>query len=128
MNTETECRIKLAKYDYDTAQAMLDTMRFLYVAFMCHQVIEKMLKAYWSKVMEEPPIKIHALARLAQKTGLEEAMSEQQLSFIDELEPMNIATRYPDYRDSLPRSLTAEKCKEIMVKTKELKEWIKSKL
>ena len=45
-----------------TAQAMLETKRFLYVGFMCHQVIEKMLKAYWSNVLEEPALKIHSLS------------------------------------------------------------------
>lgn len=38
--------IELADYDLKTAKAMLDTKRFLYVGFMCHQVIEKTLKGY----------------------------------------------------------------------------------
>ena len=33
--------IELSDYDLETAKAMLDTKRFLYVGFMCHQVIEK---------------------------------------------------------------------------------------
>lgn len=35
----------MAEYDLATARAMLATKRFLYVGFMCHQVIEKSLKA-----------------------------------------------------------------------------------
>ena len=38
--------LDLADYDLDTAEAMHQTGRWLYVAFMCHQVIEKTLKAY----------------------------------------------------------------------------------
>ena len=38
--------LDIAKYDIDTAEAMHQTGRWLYVAFMCHQVIEKTLKAY----------------------------------------------------------------------------------
>ena len=71
--------IELSDYDFDTAQAMLETRRFLYVGFMCHQVIEKMLKAYWSKVLEEPPLKIHHLSRLAAKSGLIDELSEEQM-------------------------------------------------
>lgn len=41
--------IKLADYDYETAKAMLNTGRYLYVGFMCHQVIEKALKAVISR-------------------------------------------------------------------------------
>ena len=33
-----------AEYDLQTAHAMLETRRFLYVGFMCHQTIEKSLK------------------------------------------------------------------------------------
>lgn len=34
----------LAEYDLVTAKAMLDTKRYLYVGFMCHQSIEKNIK------------------------------------------------------------------------------------
>lgn len=71
--------IELSDYDYDTAQAMWETRRFLYVGFMCHQVVEKILKAYWSKVLEEKPLKIHHLSRLAAKSGLVDELSEEQL-------------------------------------------------
>ena len=37
----------LAEYDLETAGAMLRTARHLYVGFMCHQAVEKMLKAAW---------------------------------------------------------------------------------
>ncbi len=33
-----------AEYDLQTAKAMLETKRYLYVGFMCHQTIEKALK------------------------------------------------------------------------------------
>ena len=51
---------EMSDYDFDTANAMFETKRYLYVGFMCHQTIEKILKAYWSKVSEEPPLKIHS--------------------------------------------------------------------
>ena len=36
--------IDIAEYDYDTAEVMLKSGRRLYVAFMCHQVVEKCSK------------------------------------------------------------------------------------
>lgn len=33
--------IEIAKYDLETAEAMLKSKRYLYVGFMCHQSIEK---------------------------------------------------------------------------------------
>lgn len=115
-------------YDFDTAKAMLETRRYLYVGFMCHQVIEKMLKAFWSKVCDEPPLKIHSLSRLAEKTKLDNNMTDEQLDFIDELEPLNIEARYPSYKERLMQSLSAERCKILLRQTDELRLWIKSRL
>ena len=44
MNEKVNYWLDLARYDLDTAKAMLDTKRYLYVGFMCHQTIEKGLK------------------------------------------------------------------------------------
>ena len=55
MNDKVTYWIEISDYDLETAQAMFATKRYLYVGFMCHQVIEKMLKAYWSSVLEQPP-------------------------------------------------------------------------
>ena len=57
--------VEMSDYDVETADAMLATGRYLYVGFMCHQTIEKILKAYWSNCLEEIPLKIHSLSRLA---------------------------------------------------------------
>lgn len=128
MNDKVTYWIEMSDYDFDTAKAMLETKRYLYVAFMCHQTIEKILKAYWSNVLEEPPLKIHSLSRLAEKSGLDKDMSEGQLDFIDELEPLNIEARYPSYKERLLKSLTADRCIELIKQTDELRIWIKSKL
>lgn len=120
--------IELADYDYETAQAMLTTKRYLYVAFMCHQVIEKMLKAYWSDQMTEPPLKIHHLSRLAAKSGLAEDLTDDQMDFIDSLEPLNIEARYPSYKERLFKALTPAYCQELLNNTNALRQWIKNKL
>jgi hypothetical protein len=128
MNNKVIYWLEMSDYDFDTANAMLTTKRYLYVGFMCHQAIEKILKAYWSKVSEEPPLKIHSLSRLAEKSKLDKEMSEEQLDFIDELEPLNIEARYPSYKERLMKSLTEERCKELIKQTNELRTWIKNKL
>lgn len=120
--------IEMSEYDLETAQAMFDTRRYLYVGFMCHQAIEKILKAYWSNVFEEPPLKIHTLSRLASRTGLDNEMTEGQLDFIDTLEPLNIEARYPSYKERLLKSLTPDYCMKLISDTKELHSWIKNKL
>ncbi len=39
MNDKVTYWVEMSDYDFDTAKAMLDTKRYLYVAFMCHQVV-----------------------------------------------------------------------------------------
>ncbi|MDE5568897.1 MAG: HEPN domain-containing protein [Muribaculaceae bacterium] len=120
--------VEMSDYDFDTAVAMLATKRYLYVGFMCHQAIEKLLKAYWSMVLPDPPLKIHTLSRLAEKTEIDKEMTEAQLDIIDTLEPLNIETRYPSYKERLMKSLNYEKCRQIIHDTDELRKWIKNRL
>ncbi len=55
-------------------------------------------------------------------------MSEKQLTIIDKLEPLNIETRYPTYKEELFRLLTKEYCNTIFLETQELLKWIKAQL
>lgn len=120
--------VDLSDYDMDTAEAMLLTGRFLYVGFMCHQSIEKILKAYWTKVFNEPSIFTHSLSKLSERTGLSDKLSEEHYKIIDILEPLNIEARYPSYKSKLMSVLTKERCQQIIDQTKALRSWIKKKL
>ncbi len=40
----------MSEYDVETARHMLATGRYLYVVFMCHLALEKMLKAHVTAV------------------------------------------------------------------------------
>jgi HEPN domain-containing protein len=82
--------IEIADYDLETAKAMLVSKRYLYVGFMCHQVIEKTIKAYYSSAKEDVPPYSHNLKSLAEKCELLPLFSEEQLDFIEELLPMNL--------------------------------------
>ncbi|MCP4577250.1 MAG: HEPN domain-containing protein [Deltaproteobacteria bacterium] len=119
---------ELSDYDIETAIAMLKSKRCLYVGFMAHQSIEKILKAYHVKTNGEPAPFSHSLSYLAKKAKIYEHFSEDQKFFIDMLEPMNVECRYPTHKEQLLRSLTEERCKEILNNSKALQIWIKQKL
>ena len=126
MSDHSEYWFELADYDIETAKAMLSTKRYLYVGFMCHQAIEKALKAVISRNCAEGeiPPKVHDLSRLAVRAGIIDDMGEDQQDFIEELNPLNIEARYPAYRDQIYETLTQEKCKELIGGTEELLCWI----
>jgi HEPN domain-containing protein len=128
MDEKVNYWIELSDYDLETAVAMLNSKRFLYVGFMCHQTIEKAFKAYFTSLKTEVAPYSHSLSYLAKKGGFYELFSEDQKDFIDQIEPLNIEARYPTHKERLLKSLTENKCLEIIEKTKSLQEWIKLKL
>lgn len=120
--------IDIADYDLETAEAMYNTGRWLYVAFMCHQVIEKTLKAYWCKTQPEEPPYTHNLILLTSQSALADLLSDEQNLFIARVMPMNIAARYPSYKEQLSKSMNKDTCRKIIDDTKQLQQWIKNKL
>ncbi|WP_372948008.1 HEPN domain-containing protein [Mariniphaga sp.] len=128
MKNKIEYWVELSDYDFETAKAMLETGRYLYVGFMCHQTVEKLLKAYFTKTKNETPPFVHSLLYLSKKSGIMEFLSEEFKDTIDLLEPLNIESRYPTYKERLFKSLTQERCFEIISKTDLFRQWIKEML
>ena len=120
--------LDLADYDLDTAEGLFTVKRWLYVGFMCHQVIEKTLKAYWTANKEDDPPYTHNLAQLAIRSGIYEQMTEEQQRCIATLMPMNIEARYPEYKNELSKQMTETFCRQIIDDTHSLQQWIKTKL
>jgi len=118
----------LCEYDMETARAMLTSRRFLYVGFMCHQVVEKGLKALYIHLHRSFPPRIHALVELAKRVGIYENLSETQRELLDILEPLNIECRYPAQRDLLLAALTESRCRELLAETEEMLGWINAQL
>lgn len=127
MDEKTRYWVEIADYDLETAKAMLKTGRYLYVGFMCQQIIEKTLKAVISKNGDFPP-KIHRLRKLAELAGLYDQMNEVQQHHLNILEPLSIEARYPDERSRIGAELNAARCRSILEETQELHKWIKAML
>jgi len=127
MSGKAEYWIDLADYDFETAKAMQKTSRYLYVGFMCHQTIEKALKAIIAECCAEGdiPPKTHDLSKLAKIAKVFEDMTESQLEFIEFLNPINVGARYPECSQHF---LSVEECAEIVKETEELLCWIKKQL
>lgn len=130
MNDKIQYWLDLAQYDLDTAQAMLETKRYLYVGFMCHQVIEKTLKAIITKNdIETLPPKIHHLVRLAEKANIINNLSANDKMILFSLNPLNIEARYPSYKDSIYKSLENNNdCSKILDDTRGLFQCLKGML
>ncbi|HLP45610.1 MAG TPA: HEPN domain-containing protein [Candidatus Kapabacteria bacterium] len=120
--------VELSDYDLETAEVMLESKRFLYVGFMCHQVIEKILKALYVSTLKSTPPYSHNLTLLTKDVGIFEELSDDQKDFIDLIRPLNVEARYPSYKERINQILNRERCRDILTQTKEFQQWIKQKL
>jgi HEPN domain-containing protein len=121
--------VEIAADDLTVAKDLLKINSFLYVGFMCHQTIEKILKAiHVVKFPNDTPPYTHKIIKLAEITRLYEKMSQGQRDFIDTLEPLNIEARYPSVKKDIYSSLNKERCDFIFKQTEGLFQWIKAQL
>ena len=101
MTTSSQHWSAQARYDMDTARAMFDSGRYLYVLFCCQQAVEKMIKAIIASKTKELPPRIHQLMRLADVTELD--FGGDTADFLRELSSYYIQTRIPrKFPTSLP--------------------------
>jgi HEPN domain-containing protein len=111
--------LKRAEYDLETAKAMLEARRYLYVGVMAQQAVEKLFKAvYFKKFRKEAP-RTHNLVYLAELVDI----SELDLNFLGKLTYLYSESRY-----SLTISITKNEAKEVYKKCWEVFSWLKKEL
>ncbi len=115
--------IDRAVYDIETADAMLETGRYLYVIFMCQQAIEKVLKAILS-LQDKDVIPIHNLAKLAKTAGILDQMEEEDKVGMDDLSAFYLNARYRDTIETLSKSIGEKEAEKTIRWTKEFMEWL----
>ena len=119
--------VERSQYDLDTAKVMLDTGRYLYVAYMCQQTVEKMLKALIAQ-QDKENFPIHNLNRLAEIAEISNELTPEQFNFIAELTPYHIEARYGDYKENLSEIINEKKAQQVYKKTREIYKWIYQKI
>lgn len=125
MKQDVKYWIDLSKYDVDTAQAMLESKRYLYVLFTCQQSVEKMLKALIVENTKSFPPKIHDLVKLLNLTGIDADQEEKE--FLAKLNYYYLETRYPRELSEISKQVTKQTAITFFNKTKKTLKWLKSK-
>jgi HEPN domain-containing protein len=113
-----------AEYDLDTADAMLEAGRYVYVLFCCQQAVEKALKAVIVKKTGEMPPRIHNLLRLAETAGIE--LSEERIDLLTKLSGYYIKSRYPEEIRVAGAAITQELAREVLGRTEQTVRWVLS--
>lgn len=115
-----------AVYDLDTARAMLESKRYLYVLFCCQQAVEKMLKAVIAKRSQELPPRLHQLVRLAERAQV--PLNEEQADFLRELSTHYIQSRYPEEIEDISSQVSVQQAQQVVKRTEEVVRWLNSML
>ncbi len=89
-------------------------------------VVEKLLKAYYVKNIDNDVPRIHGLLKIAERANLE--LSEEQKDFLDEVTTFNIKSRYPDYKKRFYKKATREFAEIYINRVKEFKQWLIRKI
>ncbi len=110
-------------YDIETAKHMLQTKRYLYVVFMCHLALEKMLKAHVAEVTQSPPVRSHDLIYLLRKASLTQ-MPGDYLKFLGKINNASVPTRYPDDLQRAMKEYDAPIAQSYLSQTKEVLQWL----
>jgi len=119
--------IATSNYDIQTADAMYRAGRYIYVVFMCHLALEKMLKALLAnKHPEEIPPKIHNLINLSQRAGI--TPPDDLKEFFQRIDNVSIATRYPEDLGRLSKEFDRDTAKRILTNTKRMIKWLRQHL
>jgi len=127
MRKDIQDWITSSDYDYETGEDMFKSGRYSYVIFMCHQCIEKLLKALIMHLKGSIPSRSHNLKMLLEETGL--STPDRIETTLMKLSPHYILSRYPNVAGGPPETIyNLTIAQEFMGETKEVREWLKGKL
>jgi len=118
--------VETSDEDFNTMLVLFRSKSYHWALFMGHISIEKLLKAYFVKQVENHAPYTHNLYRLAELGGLE--ISEEHADWLFKITTFNINARYDDYKKEFYTICTVDFTKEWIEKIKNLQQWIKQKL
>lgn len=130
--------LEAAQYDLESARVMMNGGRYMYVAFMCQQAIEKLTKGIYTLYTDNEAPMIHNIWNIYKKLehevdfeellpieDFEENLQKYKIFFV-ELLSYYISGRYPSFKEKISNSIDSNTAKKILSSTEEVFEWIVS--
>jgi HEPN domain-containing protein len=118
--------LDVAEYDLKTAEAVFASGRWVYVAFMCQQAIEKLLKELSILYLDDHVPYIHSLGEITAKfeDRLPNPISGERQSLFDRLTAYYISGRYPKYKEKISMSIDQDEAEDLLNKSRETFSWL----
>jgi HEPN domain-containing protein len=115
-----------ADHDLDAAETLFNSGKYDWCLFIGHLVIEKVLKAFYTRDNDVTPPKIHNLPRLAEKINLQ--FSDEQKTILTDINDFNLEARYPDQKLLFYKLCTKEFTGVNFNTIKEMYSWLLSQM
>lgn len=130
--------LEAAQYDLESAKVMLNGGRYMYVAFMSQQAIEKLAKGIYTLYTDNEAPMIHNIwnifKQLKKEVNLDvllnvedfESNLNKHKSFFAELLAYYISGRYPSFKENISKTIDSSRAKRVLDTTQEVFAWLES--
>ena len=118
--------IESSDNDFQAMNHLFEKKDYTWALFVGHLIIEKLLKAYYVKNIDNTPPFIHNLLKLAEKSKIE--LSEEQKDILDIVSTFNLRARYEDYKLEFYKMCSKRSTTEWIKNITEFRKWIKEQL
>ena len=118
--------LETAEYDMETAGAMIDSGRWLYVVFMCQQAIEKLVKGLYVLYIDDNVPRTHNIRALVERFEdlLPEKIKDEHYELFENLTVYYLKGRYTEYKQRLSEKLDKAEANNYYQKAKEAFAWL----
>lgn len=125
--------LEAATYDLESARVMMDGGRYMYVAFMCQQSIEKLTKGIYTLYTDNEAPRVHNIWNIFKHIKLDTSLEDinefednllKYKNFFAELLSFYISGRYPSFKEKVSSSINFDRAKNVLDNTEEVFEWI----
>lgn len=113
--------LDIAEYDLDTATAMYERGRWLYVLVMCQQAVEKLVKGLYTLYLNDDIPRVHNIRAILEKFDkkLQVSIPPDKYTLFDKLSLYYLNNRYPEYICKLSSQIDESMAKTVLTETKE---------
>ena len=120
--------IDIAEYDMVSAEAMLNSGRYAYVAFMCQQSLEKLAKGLYNYYIDDNVPRVHnisfVLGKVLDFLGI--VQDETRFLLFDKLAAYYLQGRYPSFKEKISQLINEEQAVKLLNESKEAFAWMNS--
>jgi len=120
--------LDIAEYDIASAEAMLNSGRYAYVAFMCQQGLEKLAKGLYNYYLDDNVPRVHNISFITNKflEIVDVTEDDSRFQLFDKLAAYYLKGRYPSFKEKMSQLINKEQAIKLLNESKEAFTWLKS--